>query len=72
MASSNPEVKVTTSINKEHLREMCVTDTEQLVELTNQLTALLKKQECTIKLIEQHQQRIMGILRSEIQLAFTR
>lgn len=57
---------------KEHLRELCAQDVEQLAILTQQLTTLIQKQENILQAIQTHQHRIMGILKTEVQLAFTR
>jgi hypothetical protein len=69
---SNLTHPVTEEINREHLRELCIQETEQLAELSQQLTELIQKQDTVLKQIEIRQQRILGILRCEIQHAFIR
>jgi hypothetical protein len=59
-------------VSKEQLRESCVHDVDQLAELTKQLQQIIRKQESLLRAIDDHQQRILGVLRTEVQLAFTR
>lgn len=64
--------KIQQEAGREHLRELCAQDVEQLALLSQQLTTLIRKQENLLQAIQTHQHRILGILKTETQLAFTR
>ena len=69
---STAEQRVNREINREHVRELCAQELQQLSDLSQQLNVLINQADTTLRRIEQTQQRILGIIRVEIQHAFTR
>jgi len=65
-------MKIHSEAARLHIRQACAAELEEIVILQQQLSALIYKQTTILKKIEDHTNRVMGILRTEIRHSFSR